>query len=206
MSSICRTLFMNLRFWASLLLMPGVATMEALQLESDQHGFASVFGFNSSGPFDAAGNPILSLIAQGSNYAFEAWICGQVSPNAYPQTTFGPVISATLNPGAAFCLTISELEVANATISLQPCVNEINANPVPTQMFQWIGTAFITYGFAFLGNQSVPVDPSATTDYTPSLAPATNTTAAYLRLDYTPGGLPASTGFETGMILDLSDD
>lgn len=91
-------------------------------------------------------------------------------------------------------------------------------------MFQWIGTDYITYvdassfyfsgsvyithsyGFEFIGNQSVPVDPSSSTDYIPTLVPATNTTGPYVRLDYAPGGLPASTGLETGMILDLSDD
>ncbi|KAJ7841370.1 hypothetical protein B0H14DRAFT_3869218 [Mycena olivaceomarginata] len=175
------------------------------QAQADKSGPAAIFGFNSSGPFDAAGNPILSVV-QTQDWDFEAWICGQVSPNAYPQTTYGPVIAATLQPAAAQCLTVSELGAANATVSLQPCVNDIRANPVPSQSFQWVGTDYITYGFAFLGNQSAPVDPSVATDYIPTLVPATNATAAYLRLDYSPGGLPASTGLETGLILDLSDD
>ncbi|KAJ7760736.1 hypothetical protein DFH07DRAFT_1060041 [Mycena maculata] len=104
-----------------------------------------------------------------------------------------------------FCLTVSALESANATISVQPCINDVSFNPDPTQMFQWVGTAYITYGFAFIGNQSVPVGPSSATDYVPSLVNAMSTTAAYIRLDYSPGRLPASTGLETGMVLALSE-
>ncbi|KAJ7143465.1 hypothetical protein C8R46DRAFT_1232950 [Mycena filopes] len=165
-------------------------------------------GFNSSGPFDAAGNPILSVVTSDDPDALAAWLCGQANPDWYPQTTFGFIISEYLGGrDETWCLTVSELEAANATVSLLPCVSDIFANPVPSQTFEWIGTNYITYGFAFLGNQSgLPLSPSVATDYTPSLVAASNTTAAYLRLNYTPGGLPPSTGQETGLILLLSDD
>ncbi|KAJ7039650.1 hypothetical protein C8F04DRAFT_1178770 [Mycena alexandri] len=175
------------------------------QAETDQRGPNAFLGFNSSGPFDAAGNPILTVVSNAQQHEFAAFICGQANPDSYPQTTFGPVISLTGDP--SLCFTVSELEAANATVSLLPCVTAIQSDPYLTQMFQWIGTAYITYGFVFLGNQTgLPLDPSVATDYTPSLVPATNTTAAYLRLDYTPGGLPPSTGLETGLVLILSDD
>ncbi|KAJ6555678.1 hypothetical protein DFH09DRAFT_1365690 [Mycena vulgaris] len=187
------------------------------QADTDSNGAnpRTVLGFSSTGPFDAAGNSILSVIAtnagfEESFYAFNAFICGQASPNAYPQTTFGPVInsdSISTHTSIPLCLTASALGEANATIALLPCVNDISAIPVPTQKFQWIGTDFITYGFEFIGNQSgTPLDPSMPTDYTPSLVPETNGTAAYIRLDYAPGGLPPSTGLETGMVLALSDE
>ncbi|KAJ7510474.1 hypothetical protein B0H11DRAFT_2216266 [Mycena galericulata] len=183
------------------------------QAEADANGanVRTALGFNSKGPFDAAGNPILSVISINSGYdssfyAFSAFICGQYSPDNYPQTTYGPVISAA-ETSIAQCLTVSELEAANATISLQPCVNDISANPVATQMFEWIGTNYVTYGFAFIGAQSpLPINPSNSTDYTPSIVGSLNKTGGYVRLDYTPGGLPPSTGLETGLILELSDD
>ncbi|KAJ7749287.1 hypothetical protein DFH07DRAFT_1062377 [Mycena maculata] len=187
----------------------GVELGWGTQAAADANGEnpSTVLGFSSSGPFDAAGNPILSVIATNagfgsSYYAFEAFICGQYNPDSYPQTSFGAVITTASSEA---CLTVSALESANATISLQPCVNDISSNPVPTQMFQWVGTNYITYGFAFIGNQSVPVKYVAT-DYVPTLVDATDTTAAYIRLDYAPGGLPPSTGLETGLILELSDD
>ncbi|KAJ7746351.1 hypothetical protein B0H16DRAFT_1889168 [Mycena metata] len=175
------------------------------QAQSDQSGPSAWLGFNSNGPFNAAGNPILTVVGSPPEHQFAAFICGQANPDSYPQTTFGPVVSLTADPSA--CWTVSALEAANATISLLPCLTDVESNPYPTQMFEWIGTAYITYGFVFLGNQTgLPLDPSVPTDYTPSLVPATNTTAAYVRLDYTPGGLPPSTGLETGLILSLSDD
>ncbi|KAJ7183211.1 hypothetical protein C8R46DRAFT_1066273 [Mycena filopes] len=208
MPSIHRTLFVSSLVGLSFV----NARMEQLgwgtQAGTDQSGPQAFLGFNSSGPFDAAGNPILSVVSHASDDpdALSAWICGQANPDSYPQTTFGPLVS-DLRGNVTFCLTVSELEAANATVSLLPCVSDISANPVPSQTFEWIGTDYVTYGFAFLGNQTgLPISPSAATDYTPSLVGASNTTAAYLRLDYTPGGLPPSTGKETGLILLLSDD
>ncbi|KAJ6608700.1 hypothetical protein B0H10DRAFT_2067064 [Mycena sp. CBHHK59/15] len=166
----------------------------------------TVLGFGSKGPFDAAGKPILSVIATNAGfdesfYAFTAFLCGQANPDSYPQTTFGPVISSSSDQ----CLTISELGVANATVSLAPCVNPVTEIPDATQTFEWIGTDYITYGFVFLGNLTgTPLPPSARTDYTPSIV-ATDS-GSYLRLDYTPDQLPPSTGLETGMVLALSDD
>ncbi|KAJ7700688.1 hypothetical protein B0H17DRAFT_1128553 [Mycena rosella] len=187
------------------------------QADTDSNGGnpSTVLGFSASGPFDAAGNPILSVIAtnagfDSSFYAFAAFLCGQANPDSYPQTTFGPVInedSISTQTNTPLCLTASALGEANITVALLPCINDISVNPVPTQTFQWIGTDFITYGFEFIGNQSgTPLDPSTPTDYIPSLVSVTNGTGAYLRLDYVPGGLPPSTGRETGMVLALSDD
>ncbi|KAF7356325.1 hypothetical protein MVEN_00964800 [Mycena venus] len=207
MSSFCRTLFISALLGLSAVNAwcgdnGGAGLAWGSQAEADKIGFNTILGFKSSGPFDTAGNPILTVVSS-FDWSLAAFICGQKNPDSYPQTTFGPVLTIS---GPTLCLTISELEAANATISLQPCVNDITANPVPTQMFQWIGTDYITYGFEFIGNQSVPVDPSSSTDYVPTLVPATNITGAYVRLDYLPDGLPASTGLETGMILNLSDD
>lgn len=120
------------------------------------------------------------------------------SPSSGPPTPRSPSSPACKPHASAFRVGL-QLTAYNTR-------NDIRANPVPSQSFQWVGTDYITYGFAFLGNQSAPVDPSVATDYIPTLVPATNATAAYLRLDYSPGGLPASTGLETGLILDLSDD
>jgi hypothetical protein len=138
-----------------------------------------------------------------------------------------PVIntdSISTQTSTPLCLTASALGEANITIALLPCVyvplfrhsieanssphrKDISENPVPTQTFQWVGTAFITYGLEFLGNQTgLPIDPTTPTDYVPSLVPATPVIGAYVRLDYSPGGLPPSTGLETGMILELSDE
>ncbi|KAJ7868850.1 hypothetical protein B0H13DRAFT_1055482 [Mycena leptocephala] len=207
MSSICRTLLISALLGLSAVNAwcgdnGGAGLAWGSQAGADRSGFSTILGFDSTGPFDAAGNPILTVVSN-FDWSLSAFLCGQASPDAYPQTTFGPVLKFS---GTTLCLTVSELEAANATISLQPCVNDVSANPVPTQMFQWIGTDYITYGFEFIGNQSVPVDPSSSTNYIPTLVPATNTTGPYVRLDYAPGGLPASTGLETGMILDLSDD
>ncbi|KAJ7621746.1 hypothetical protein DFH06DRAFT_1143485 [Mycena polygramma] len=186
------------------------------QADADSNGSnpRTVLGFSSKGPFDAAGNPILGVIAtnagfDSSYYAFSAFICGQANPDSYPQTTWGrsPVISASSPSSDTRCLTVSPLGAANATVSLLPCINDISTPPPANQTFEWIGTDFITYGFAFLGTTSgLPVDPSASTDYVPSIVNTTDGTAAYLRLDYVPDGLPASTGKETGLILELSDD
>ncbi|KAJ7476717.1 hypothetical protein FB451DRAFT_246715 [Mycena latifolia] len=222
MKSICGKLFLSTLIGASAVSAwcgdnGGAELGWGTQADSDGNGAnpRTVLGFNASGPFDAVGNPVLSVIAtnagwDSSYYAFSAWICGQASPDAYPQTTFGPIVNAdsiSTQTSIPLCLTASALGESNITIALLPCVNDISTNPVPTQTFQWIGTAYITYGWAFLGNQSgTPLDPSIPTDYVPSLVPATNDTAAYLRLDYVPGGLPPSTGLETGLVLELSDD
>ncbi|KAJ7661345.1 hypothetical protein DFH06DRAFT_1129455 [Mycena polygramma] len=184
------------------------------QVDADANGanVRTVLGFNSPGPFDAAGNPILSVIAtnagfSSSYYAFYAWICGQSTTQSYPQTTYGPVLSTSLTTNDAYCLTVSPLGAANATITLLPCINFISSPSPANQTFQWIGTDFITYGFAFLGTtDGLPLDPSVATDYVPSIVNATDTTPAYVRLNYVKGGLPASTGRETGLILELSDD
>jgi hypothetical protein len=65
------------------------------QAEADDNGGnpRTVLGFSSSGPFDAAGNPILSVIATNAGfnvdfYEFSAFICGQDNTE---QTTFGYV-------------------------------------------------------------------------------------------------------------------
>ncbi|KAJ7686954.1 hypothetical protein B0H17DRAFT_1071037 [Mycena rosella] len=169
----------------------------------------TVLGFSTSGPFDAAGNALLSVIALNAGFdpgffAFSAFICGQTNSDTFLQTTFGPVISATTD--SPFCLTASALGEQNITIALLPCVNNISVDPVPTQMFQWVSTVFDTYALEFLGNQSgLPLDPSTPTDYVPSLVPATVGIGAHVRLDYSPGGLPPSTGHETEMVLDLVD-
>ncbi|KAJ6506313.1 hypothetical protein C8R47DRAFT_1315791 [Mycena vitilis] len=184
------------------------------QADADTNGanVRTVLGFSSSGPFDAAGNPILSVIAtnagySSSYYAFSAFLCGQSNSQSYPQTTYGPVLSASSTTNDAQCLTVSPLGAANATISLLPCISAISSLPPSNQTFQWIGTDYVTYGFAFLGTtEGLPLDPSAATDYVPSIVDATETTPAYVRLDYVKGGLPASTGKETGLILELSDD
>ncbi|KAJ7439117.1 hypothetical protein FB451DRAFT_1415919 [Mycena latifolia] len=213
MPSICRTLFLSLLGASAVHAWcgdnGGALIGWGSQAGADQTGIQTVFGFNASGPVDAAGNPIFSVVnGRPVDRGLAAYICGQVNPDSYPQTTFGPVVSVdSVVASTPLCLTASALEQANITVSLLPCVNSISATPVPTQAFQWIGTAYVHYGFAFVGNQSsVPLDPSTPTDYVPTLVNATNTTAAYLRLDYVPGGLPASTGKEMGLVLDLSDD
>ncbi|KAJ6584398.1 hypothetical protein B0H19DRAFT_1249373 [Mycena capillaripes] len=218
MPSLCRALLISALFIVSAHAFCGDNGGAELgwgtQADADANGAnpRTVLGFNPAGPLDAAGSPILSVIAtnagfDASFYAFAAFLCGQANPDSYPQTTFGPVISATSTNSDVRCLTVSAIGEANATVSLQPCVNDISTPPVPTQTFEWIGTAFITYGFAFLGNASgLPLAPNVSTDYTPSLVPDASTVGAYLRLDYTPGALPPSTGLETGLILELSDD
>ncbi|KAJ7654321.1 hypothetical protein B0H17DRAFT_1099928 [Mycena rosella] len=159
----------------------------------------TVLGLSTSGPFDAAGNALLSVIALNAGFdpgffAFFAFICGQTNPDSFPQTRFGPVISATTD--SPFCLAASVLGEQNITI---PLLNDIS-------MFQWVGTVFETYALEFLGNQSgLPLDPSTPTDYVPSLVPATVGIGVHVRLAYSPGGLPPSTGHETGMVLDLVD-
>ncbi|KAJ7140720.1 hypothetical protein C8R44DRAFT_974516, partial [Mycena epipterygia] len=182
------------------------------QADADGNGAnpRTVLGFSSSGPFDAAGNPILSVIATNAGfnsdfYAFNAFICGQDNPDGVPQTTFGPVINA--NGKGTPCLTASALTGSNITVALLPCVNDISANPVPTQTFEWISTHFITYGFAFVGDQSAeaPLDPTKPTDYVPSLVPPNVAVGSFVSFDFVPGGLPPSTGQETGLILELSD-
>ncbi|KAJ7614827.1 hypothetical protein FB45DRAFT_1108985 [Roridomyces roridus] len=169
-----------------------------------------ILGFNNAGPFDAAGNPILSIIAVDAGYssdyyAFNGWTCGQANPNSYPQTTYGPLIcTSSLYGDVQTCLTISALNATNATISLQTCV-DISTPPVPTQTFEWIGTNYITYGWAFLGAQGpLPLSPSISTDYVPSIVGSG--VGAYVSMDYVPGGLPPSTGKEIELILELSDE
>ncbi|KAJ6555667.1 hypothetical protein DFH09DRAFT_1491909 [Mycena vulgaris] len=76
-----------------------------------------LLGFSSTGPFDATGNSILATNAgsDASFYTFNTFICGQ--SNAYPQTTFGPVIngdSISTKASIPLCLTASALDEANA--------------------------------------------------------------------------------------------
>ncbi|KAJ7140721.1 hypothetical protein C8R44DRAFT_866418 [Mycena epipterygia] len=187
------------------------------QSDTDANGGnpRTVLGFSSSGPFDTAGNPILSVIATNAGfnedfYAYSAFICGQANPDSYPQTTFGPVInqvSISTHTSIPLCLTASALLGSNITVALLPCVNDISVTSVPAQTFEWIGTDFITYGFAFVGNQTAeaPLDPTKPTDYVPSLVGGVNV-GSYLSFDFVPEGLPASTGLETGLVLALSDD
>ncbi|KAJ7051186.1 hypothetical protein C8F01DRAFT_1377117 [Mycena amicta] len=178
----------------------GAALGWGSQEQADQSGFHTVLGFDPSGPLDAEGNPILGVVSHGASYDWAAYLCGQASPDAYPQTTFGPLLYES---NRTLCLTASGLESENITLSLQPC---LTFPPYPTQQFQWVGTAFITYGFAFLGNATtLPVDPTSPTDYIPSLSNGT-AVGSYLSFNYSLAGLPASTGHETGLILDLSDD
>jgi hypothetical protein len=86
--------------------------------------------------------------------------------------------------------------------------NDISANPVPTQTFEWITTDFFTYGFAFIGNQSAeaPLDPTKPTDYVLLLVPPKVAVGSFVSFDFVPGGLPPSTGLETGLTLELADD
>ncbi|KAJ6466036.1 hypothetical protein C8R47DRAFT_1154225, partial [Mycena vitilis] len=219
MPSISRSLFISALFLSATASCGDNGGAElgwGTQEDADSNGSnpRTVLGFSSKGPFDAAGNPILSVIAtnagfDSSYYAFSAFICGQANPDSYPQTTYGPIISEgsiATQSSVPQCLTVSPLGAANATVALLPCISDISAAPPANQTFEWIGTDFITYGFAFLGTTSgLPIDPSASTDYVPSIVNTTDGTAAYLRLDYVPGGLPASTGKETGLILELSD-
>ncbi|KAJ7661303.1 hypothetical protein DFH06DRAFT_1325618 [Mycena polygramma] len=95
-----------------------------------------------------------------------------------------PMLDFRIPFSDAHCLTVSQLGAANATISLLPCINSISSPPPANQTFQWIGTDFITHGFAFLGTtEGLPLDPSVATDYVPSIVNATDTTPAYVRLD-----------------------
>ncbi|KAJ7140719.1 hypothetical protein C8R44DRAFT_866416 [Mycena epipterygia] len=174
-------------------------------------------GFSSSGPFDVAGNPLLSVISTNGgtgHLMFSAFICGQVNPDGAPQSTFGPVVSEdSMDSQTPFCLTASALTGSNITVALLPCVyaphtppNDISVDPVPTQTFEWITTHFVTYGFAFVGDQSAeaPLDPTKPIDYVPSLVGGVQL-GSYVSFDFVPGGLPASTGRETGLILGLED-
>jgi hypothetical protein len=73
-------------------------------------------------------------------------------------------------------------------------------------MFQWVTTEFVSYGWAFLGNQSTPVDATAATNYPPALVPEVPAVGAFVRLAFVPGGLAPSTGTEPGLVLELSDE
>ncbi|KAJ6453363.1 hypothetical protein C8R45DRAFT_1112523 [Mycena sanguinolenta] len=209
----------------------GWGTMAAADRNGENVNTA--LGFKSTGPFDAEGNPILTVIAtnagfDSSFYSFNAWICGQ-NTVGFQQTTYGyihsqvryslrlktevvrPANSAMLGAAGvetSLCLTASAIETTDITLSMQPCVNDISTPPVPTQTFEWNENGeFITYYLVFLGNTTgLPLAETANTDYTPSLVPATDTTGAYIRLDYTPGALVPLTGGQNGIVLELSDN
>ncbi|KAJ7140718.1 hypothetical protein C8R44DRAFT_866415 [Mycena epipterygia] len=201
------------------------------QADADGNGanVRTVLGFSASGPFDGVENPILSVIATNAGfdsdfYAFAAFIYGQANPNDAPQITFDPVINAdsisthtsiplcltasaltgsniNVNGKGALCLTASALTGSNITVALLPCVNYISASPVPTQIFEWISTDFVTYGFAFVGDESAenPLDSTKPTDYVRVQV------GAYLSFDFVPGRPPPSMGHEPGLILELAD-
>ncbi|KAJ6506733.1 hypothetical protein C8R45DRAFT_922907 [Mycena sanguinolenta] len=162
----------------------------AAQNANDGHP-PTVLGFSSTGPFDAAGNPILTVIAtdagfDSSFFEFNAQICGQDNSGS-GQTNFGAILS-TNNDLPSLCLTASGLEVSDITLSLLPCVNDIGVPPVATQSFEWKDGQIVEYELVFLGTTTgLPLKFDANTDYTPSLVPATNMAASYIRLDYTPG-------------------
>ncbi|KAJ6506725.1 hypothetical protein C8R45DRAFT_970369 [Mycena sanguinolenta] len=171
----------------------------------------TVLGFNSTGgPVDAAGNPILAVIATNffgfdpDFFQFDAWICGrETTDSGAAQSNFGGILSAS----DSLCLTASGLEMSNITLSLLPCINDLNDPPVATQSFEWIANEIVGYELIFLGTTAgLPLDPDANTDYTPSLVPATNTTPAYIRLDYTPGAYAPVTIYDTTIVMGLSDD
>ncbi|KAF7333279.1 hypothetical protein MSAN_02422400 [Mycena sanguinolenta] len=187
----------------------GWGTMAAADANGENVNTA--LGFKSTGPFDAEGNPILTVIAtnagfDSSFYLFNAWICGQDTVG-FQQTNYGAMLGEA-GAETSLCLTASAIETSNITLSMQPCVNDISTPPVPTQMFEWNENGdFITYYLVFLGNTTgLPLKETANTDYTPSLVPATNTTGAYIRLDYTPGANAPLTGDVNGIVLELSDD
>ncbi|KAJ7616308.1 hypothetical protein DFH06DRAFT_1307096, partial [Mycena polygramma] len=137
------------------------------QADADSHGPRAVLDFSSQVALHAAGVPILSVITTNTNYAFSAYICGQANPDSYPQTTYG--CPGQICIVARVCVERGTmphrlpLGGANATVSLRvlPCINDISTPPLANQTFEWIGTDFITYGFAFLGTTSgLPLDPS----------------------------------------------
>jgi len=72
-------------------------------------------------------------------------------------------------------------------------------------MFQWVTMEFVSYGWAFLGNQLTPVEATSPTNYPPSLVPAVQL-GAFVRLAYVPAGLAPSTETEVGLVLELSDE
>ncbi|KAF7353432.1 hypothetical protein MSAN_01532400 [Mycena sanguinolenta] len=110
--------------------------------DANEANVPTVLGFNSNGPFDSDGNPILTVIAtnagfDASFYAFRAWICDSGSG----RPSYGAIIPAD----GLLCLTASALETSNITFSMQPCVNDISTPPVATQTFEWNENGFITY-------------------------------------------------------------
>ncbi|KAJ7140712.1 hypothetical protein C8R44DRAFT_237017 [Mycena epipterygia] len=183
---------------------------------NDDH-VQTVLGFSSSGPFNAAGNPILSVVATNAGFnpdffPFAAFICGENNPDGAPRSTFGPVINQDSidSPGSGqtpLCLTASALTGSNITLALLPCVNDISTNPVPTQTFEWVTTEFDTFAFNFIGDQSAeaPLDPTKPTDYVPSLVPPNVAVGSFVSIEFVPEGLPPLTGHETGLILELVD-
>lgn len=113
------------------------------QAAADANGanVPTVLGFNSKGPFDAAGHPILSIIATNAGfnsdfYAFTAFICGQTAANSFgyvkwilcalqvliASVQYSSILSASSPSNAPLCLTASALGVPNITLSLLPCV------------------------------------------------------------------------------------
>ncbi|KAJ7726723.1 hypothetical protein B0H14DRAFT_3899738 [Mycena olivaceomarginata] len=65
------------------------------QVGADKDGFSTILGSNSTGPFDSAGNPILTVV-RFFGHQSRGVLCGQKNPDSYPQTTFGPVLTAPL--------------------------------------------------------------------------------------------------------------
>ncbi|KAJ7808552.1 hypothetical protein B0H13DRAFT_1928447 [Mycena leptocephala] len=174
----------------------------------------TVLGFSPSGPFDAEGNPILSVIALNAGFnvdffAFNAYICG-ASPDE--ETSFGlPPSPCRIAPPSASPPPHSRAQTSPyrsspaCTHPFLPLGIHLHA-PAPTQMFQWVTTEFVSYGWAFLGNQSTPVDATAATNYPPALVPEVPAVGAFVRLAFVPGGLAPSTGTEPGLVLELSDE
>ncbi|KAF8216878.1 hypothetical protein K438DRAFT_1748030 [Mycena galopus ATCC 62051] len=137
---------------------------------ADKDGFSTFLELNSTGPFDSAGNPILTVVHNFSDANLAAFLCGRKNPDSYPQTTFGPPVFTELGP--PLCLTVFRLGAKNVTISLS--------------YIDVIGTRYRTsiaynfkYGIEFISKQSVLVDPSSSTDYIPTLVPARKNTGPY---------------------------
>ncbi|KAJ7163941.1 hypothetical protein C8R43DRAFT_946756 [Mycena crocata] len=187
------------------------------QADTDSNGGdpRTVLGFSSSGPFDAAGTTVVGVIATDagwdpSYYAFSAFLYGQSNPQLVPADNIW-----VLGWLDQYVLLVDDAQTGyQRDVERCPVPHDFRAQGSQRHRFagalstfEWIGTEYITYSFVFLSNQSgTPLDPGASTDYTSTIVAATNTSAAYLRLDYTPGGLPPSTGLETGLVLALSDD
>ncbi|KAJ7220164.1 hypothetical protein GGX14DRAFT_585835 [Mycena pura] len=117
------------------------------QAAADQEGFRAVFGFNASGPFDAAGHPILSVLTGGEDHPWEAFLCGQVnSPpgESYPQTNFGWVdvttSQAAYHPDGGADIVFHSLCARRAQRDLAPAVLERHlGGPQPEADIRVIG-------------------------------------------------------------------